>query len=87
MVILTLELTHREATAIVLSIEAALHTNALGQLKPDALDAAKKVKQAQRLFVVSPEGGLLGFQKGFVMHGHKLQSLLHRWRSRHVTLL
>jgi hypothetical protein len=45
MTTLVVELTHREATAIVLAVEAAVHTNAMGQLKPDAKTAADKVKK------------------------------------------
>jgi hypothetical protein len=68
--VFSLELTHREAVAVVLAIEAAKHTNSLRQLTPAATTAAEKVMEARRLFeaetgpVETAPRRLLGYQRG-----------------------
>jgi hypothetical protein len=74
-VVFSLELTHREAVAVLLAIEAAKHTNSLRQLTPAATTAAKKVMEARRLFEAETGSDdthprrLLGYQKGGVVLG------------------
>jgi len=89
-VVFSLELTHREAVAVLLAIEAARHTNSLRQLTPAATTAAKKVMEARRLFEAETGPGdtaprLLGYQKGgAVLWGYLFPGNL--FPRRHATL-
>ena len=89
--VFSLELTHREAVAVLLAIEAAKHTNSLRQLTPAATTAAKKVMEAQRLVEAETGPGdttprrLLSYQEGgVVLWGYSFPGNL--FPRRHVTL-